>query len=190
MNLLSVMFGLFLIGSSKKFGSEYLKDEEFVTLVASIASIIGIFRFLFAIGLDNFSYKKVYSFIIILQIIFAFTLPSDLSQIRGFSKSYFLVAVSASQLLEGAHFVLMPTVLAKMFGTEGGMRVFSVGFGFVGVASLVNILFLDLFLEPESQLYIGFNGLCYIYGSFSIISLLILLTVFKEEKVSFLGDSK
>ena len=74
MNLLSVMFGLFLIGSSKKFGSEYLKDEKFVTLVASIASIAGIFRFLFAIGLDKFSYKKVYSFIIILQIIFAFTL--------------------------------------------------------------------------------------------------------------------
>lgn len=157
-----------------------------MTLVASIASIVGIFRFLFAIGLDNFSYKKVYSFIIILQIIFAFTLPDDLSHLTGFSRSYFLVAVSASQLLEGAHFVLMPTVLAKMFGTEGGMRVFSVGFGFVGVASLVNILFLELFLEPSSNFYIGFDGMCYIYGSFSIVSLIILLTIFKEEKVNLL----
>ena len=77
-----------------------------------------------------------------------------------------------------------------MFGTEGGMRVFSVGFGFVGVASLINILFLDLFLEPDSKLYLGFNGICYIYGSFSAVSLLILLTIFKEEKVNFLTGPK
>lgn len=73
--------------------------------------------------------------------------------------------------------MLVPTILAKLFGTDGGMRVFSVGFGFVGVASLVNTGIISIVEES-----IGFEGICYLYGSFSIVAL-ILLVNFKEEKV-------
>ena len=52
----------------------------------------------------------------------------------------FLVEVSLSFNLEGAHFVLFPTILAKLFGPNGGIRTYSVGFTFIGISSLASIL--------------------------------------------------
>jgi hypothetical protein len=50
------------------------------------------------------------------------------------------------------------------------MRVFSVGFAFVGVASLINTAVLST-LES----IIGYAGICYIYGVLSILALFILM---------------
>ena len=87
-----------------------------------------------------------------------------------------MIAVGTLQLAEGGHFVLVPTIYAKLFGAEGGMRVYSVGFGFVGIASLINFAVVDTLLEK-----IGYEGIIFLYGSFSLLSLLYLLIFFKEE---------
>ena len=88
-------------------------------------------------------------------------------------------------MFEGAHFTIAPTVFAKLFGPEGGIRVFSVGFSFAGLASLIQIFLNKFLLEP-----LGFGGMCYLYTLFSTISLLILLCVFEEKKVVLRSKSK
>lgn len=95
-----------------------------------------------------------------------------------FTQYYFLVAVGTLQLAEGGHFVLVPTIFAKLFGPEGGMRVYSVGFGFVGIASIINFGVVDFLL-----IKLGYEGLIFLYGSFSLVSLLYLLIFFKSETV-------
>jgi hypothetical protein len=76
-------------------------------------------------------------------------------------------------LCEGGHFVLAPTIYAKLFGADGGIRVYSVGFSFIGLASLINILIIEYLLE-----ILGFEGICYIYSILSAIALLILIFIF------------
>ena len=87
----------------------------------------------------------------------------------------FFMAVCLGFLCEGGHFVLAPTIYAKLFGPDGGIRVYSVGFSFIGLASLVNVAMMEYALD-----YTGFEGICYIYSALSLIALLILLLVFKE----------
>lgn len=54
-------------------------------------------------------------------------------------QALFGTCVCLSYNIEGAHFVLTPTVFAKLFGPKGGIRVFSVGFSFVAVGGLINM---------------------------------------------------
>jgi hypothetical protein len=57
-----------------------------------------------------------------------------------FQKLLYFMCTCISFNCEGGHFVLMPTILAKLFGANGGIRLFSVGFGFIGLASVFNIM--------------------------------------------------
>ena len=86
-----------------------------------------------------------------IQLILAFLLPVFTTLFPQFGITYglFFITVCMCQLTEGGHFVLLPTVFAKLFGVEGGLRVYSIGFSFVGVASLLNQLFLYLFLDGK-----------------------------------------
>ena len=83
-------------------------------------------------------------------------------------------------MLEGAHFTIAPTIFAKLFGPKGGIRVFSVGFSFAGVASLTQIIINKLLLSK-----IGFSGMCYLYTGFCLLALILLFAVFEETKVEF-----
>jgi len=89
-------------------------------------------------------------------------------------KLLYFVCTCVSYNCEGGHFVLMPTILAKLFGANGGIRLFSVGFGFIGLASVFNIMLVGTLFK-----FISFSGFCYIYGAFSLISLFILLVYFE-----------
>jgi len=76
--------------------------------------------------------------------------------------------------LEGAHFVIVPTVYCKIFGPDDGIRVFSVGFSFIGLASLFNIFVINNFLDA-----IGFSGMCYLYTWLSVLAGLVLIILHK-----------
>ena len=80
--------------------------------------------------------------------------------------------------------MLAPTIFAKLFGAQGGIRVYSVGFSFIGVASIVNVFMMDYVLD-----IIGFDGFCYAYSALSLIALVILIFIF-EEKKAFTGGDK
>ena len=90
--------------------------------------------------------------------------------------------MSIAYNLEGAHFTIVPAVLAKLFGPDGGIQAYSVGFSFIGLASLVNIALVSLCLDGPGVLNWGFTGINYFYATMNLIALLLLRLVFKEEK--------
>lgn len=91
----------------------------------------------------------------------------------------YFIYVCIAYNLEGGQDVIVPTALAKMFGADGGYRVFAVGFSFEGVACLFNIFFLDKFLDASGWVNLGFGGIQYLYAGFSAVALLMLF-FFKE----------
>jgi hypothetical protein len=90
----------------------------------------------------------------------------------------FSIEVAMSFNLEGAHFVLFPTILAKLFGANGGIRTWSVGFTFVGIASIISIEINNILLDR-----VGLPGLCIIFATLSLISLTTLIFVFQERRI-------
>ena len=88
--------------------------------------------------------------------------------------SLYFMCVCLSFNIEGGQKVIVPTVYAKLFGHGNGIRVFSVGFMFTGIASLINIGIMDNFLDS-----FHFHGICYLYAAFGSIALILLFN-FKE----------
>ena len=61
-----------------------------------------------------------------------------------------------------------------MYGTLGGIKAYSVGFSFQGIAAMINFVLVRILMDK-----IGYEGLSYIYGGFHICSMIQLLTVYK-----------
>lgn len=65
MNFSSVFYGYLLIGSFKTFGSKYIKDDLYLTMVGSIGCVFGSLRFFWSMMLDfNYTYPQVYGVLI------------------------------------------------------------------------------------------------------------------------------
>ena len=75
--------------------------------------------------------------------------------------------------------MLVPTVLAKIYGVDGGMRVFSVGFCFAGMGSLINIATISILLDSFS-----YEGLCIVYTVLNFIALIYLIVLYKFKKIT------
>ena len=91
-----------------------------------------------------------------------------------FTSYFFLVSIGTLILTEGGHFVLIPTIFAKIYGVDGGMRVYSVGFCFVGFASLFNTILL-----PNTLDSLHYEGLCFVYGALNLGALTYLTFRYK-----------
>ena len=62
-----------------------------------------------------------------------------------------------------------------MFGPDGGLLAYSIGFSFAGAASLINMTVVPLLLES-----VGIRGLCFLFGGCSVYSLVMLILGTKE----------
>ena len=143
MNFFSIFLGIFVIGSQKDWGKSIFESaEKFLSSVASLGGVFGAMRFIWSFLVDKYSYKLIYSILLIFQIIIGVCLPLVLEskQSDDVKEIFFFSFVMLSFFCEGGHFVLGPTICGKLFGAEGGIRVFSVGFSFCGIGSLVHIL--------------------------------------------------
>lgn len=170
MNVLTIFFGTFIVGSYHQYGETALSDEKFFTSVGAVASFAGCMRFIWSFAADHYSFKTVYGVMIGIQIVLAFTFSLVIN-----SKPLFMIWVAIAFWVEGGHFTLAPTVYKKLFGAEG-TRVFGFGFTFVGLASILKLMTMKALLES-----IGFDGIIRAYGALTILALVILLTFFDEK---------
>ena len=66
--MLSLMYGYFLLNTFKVFGEKYLLDNKYLTFVGSVGALANsFFRIIWAWLVDHYSYKYIYSSILILQ---------------------------------------------------------------------------------------------------------------------------
>lgn len=148
LNSLTVTQGVFLVSSSKQLGQTLFQDDKFLSKVLGIASVAGAIRFIWSILLDSFAFKRVYSWLISIQISVGICLAL-ISQINNQSQqqALWLTLVSLGFFCEGGHFVMAPTIYCKLFGPKDGIRVFGVGFSFIGLASIINLIIVTQFLS-------------------------------------------
>lgn len=75
--------------------------------------------------------------------------------------------------------VLVPTIFAKIYGPDGGMRVFSVGFSFATISSLMNTVVTEALLG-----YIGYAGILLTYSGFTCLSLIYLIFFYRYRRIT------
>jgi MFS family permease len=180
------MYSTFVIGDALTWASRVDIDEGFLEKIASVGSIFGAVRFIWSFMLDKFSYKRIMCIFLVLQTTISFSLPFIIEHMETNSKLQhvlYSIAIPLTYNLEGALFVMTPTVFAKLYGPQGGLRVYSVGFCFIACASLMNILLNTLLFKA-----IGYQGLSFINAALTLVALFLLLFIFKEEKVVIKSD--
>lgn len=117
MNSLTFCFGTFIVGSVNSWALSTIRDVKFLSTVASFGSVFGSCRFVWSFLLDRFSYKLIYGIMICCQIVVGLALPTIINMHESPFKYiiyFFLVCLSFNA--EGGHFVMNPTVYAKLFG--------------------------------------------------------------------------
>lgn len=82
-------------------------------------------------------------------------------------------------LCEGGHFTLMPNVIKKIYGSENGTALYGIAFSFSGIASILIVILQTTILTDDPSSYVYFF---YATGACSVISLVLLYTLFKEDK--------
>jgi hypothetical protein len=65
---------MFVLNTFKKYGQANIKDEKFLTLVGSVASIFGGIRFVWSQLVDRYSFKMSYSIVLGINLIFGATI--------------------------------------------------------------------------------------------------------------------
>ena len=177
---LSIFTGFFIVGSSKIYAMQFIPDEKFLGLVASLGGLFGAMRFTWSMAYDRFSFRKVYGSLLLCQIICCFSLPVILEYVESMrvKKVFYSLVVFICFWCEGGHFTLAPTVFKKLFGLRGGIRVWAVGYSFSGMAS-ITLVFIDNFLLDK----VGFKIVSQAIGCLSIVSLVLLVVFFKETRV-------
>lgn len=91
------------------------------------------------------------------------------------SRYLFALWVWLSVWCEGGHFTLVPNVLKIIYGKQA-TQLYGLLFSYLGVCSIVMLLLLK---SPLDEMYIWF---WFLGGCMSIVALLILVTVFKQDK--------
>jgi len=71
----SVIFCHFFMGSNKTYALTVLKDEKFLSLMATVGVFMGVFRFIWGIMLEKLNFKATYALVLILNITIAIGLP-------------------------------------------------------------------------------------------------------------------
>lgn len=143
-----------------------------MTTVGSVASVFGGIRFVWSWLVDRHSFKLSYGIVLGISVVFGFTLVliSDI-------KALYLIWVSMIVWAEGAHFSLVPTICAKLFGAHASM-VYGVAFSFGATAQIICSVLVRFTLKD-----VGYESFYYGSSALSLMALILLLTVFEEKRV-------
>ena len=163
----------FVIASVYKlYGLSNFHDDFFITTIGSVAFLLGSIRFPWAYLSDKFSFKLTYFIVLSLQIITSLTL-----KLISHNKALYFIWICTIIVCEGAQFVLVPTICAKLFGNYSAV-VYSFMFSFVGFSSILASILVRFELKSK-----GYEFFFYLGGSMSAVALFILILFFKEVKV-------
>ena len=136
MNMLSVITGYFTVNNFKKFAQlNDIRNENYLAWVGSAAAIFNAIRFIWSFATDYFSYKSVYSVLLVIQIVLSFTMG-----LVDTSPVLFAIWVSLLMFCEGGHFTLIPNALKKIYGSENGTALYGIAFSFSGICSILMLI--------------------------------------------------
>jgi len=131
-----IFYGIYVASVYKTTSQKVLSDRT-LTLAGAIGSVCnGGSRIMWATLQDKFGFRKIYAFVMVLQLVVSAT-------VWNVHESAYLypIWVACSFLGEGAHFSMFPAVTANVFGIEYGGQIFSFIFLSIPVSSFLSFFF-------------------------------------------------
>jgi len=156
----------------KTYGSINFNDDKYLTLVSGVSFACGATaRIVWGTIQDYIGFKRVYAFMLLMEIFLAFTI----TQISS-SRPLYMIWIALSFAAEGGHFSIFPPLACNIYGAELGSKVYSLLFVGMALAALVGMFFSSIIL-PLFGWYVVFL----LFACMNLTSLF-LLFVFEENK--------
>lgn len=112
---MSMSFCYFIKVVFKNYGNLKFNDDKFLTSVAASSFFCGAsFRFIWGTVHDFIGFKKVYSTILFILTILAFTIH----EIGSSSRLMYQVYIGLMFAMEGGHFSIFPAVACTIYGAQ------------------------------------------------------------------------
>ncbi|KAJ8310397.1 hypothetical protein KUTeg_012262 [Tegillarca granosa] len=141
----------FISALYKTYGETFIYDDYFLAMVGALAALFSaVGRIIWGILADRYSVRT--SFILSSGMMCIFTLTFNVTNFVG--KELYLVYVCLLFISLSATFVLLPTAVAKTFGTEH----YGVNFGIVFTATIMTSP-MSAVLTSNLQRRIGWDGM-------------------------------
>ena len=170
---LSVFYGYLIANNYKDYGDDYINDDHFLSIIGAASSAWAGFRFTWAFMMQKFSFKFVYSIMLILQIITAMTLNLSVK-----NRYTYLISIWLTIWIEGGHFTVLPTVCGKIYGNIGS-TVYTLIFFAFGVSCLSGVFVSKVLLHKAFEYF----ELFIVCSVMTLISLILLHIFFKDEPI-------
>ncbi|EAR91039.2 oxalate/formate antiporter (macronuclear) [Tetrahymena thermophila SB210] len=162
--ILSLSIGLLVNGNYKNIGKEFL-DDSFLTVVGSFAAVgNGLSRPIWSSMLDKFSFKTVFSFLLVLEIFLGLTF-----RYSYFNGVVYLIYVFLIHTTFGGVMAMFPVVSAQLFGVKVASQIYGIYWYGFGIAN-----FIQFGLVIGLKKKIGYEGIYYIDVIFSVACLIII----------------
>lgn len=170
----SITNGYFMAANFKSYGISKIPCDQFLTLVGSLSSVgNGGGRLFWGVLSDKLAFKKIYSIVLIIQILESATIRF----ISDYKEAY-LIWVFVALLCEGSHFVIFPPLCFKVFGPNVGSVIYSL---LLIVCSCGN--FAQYGINLAFRPLIGYDNEFYIFSGLTSVSLILcIVTVLKFKK--------
>jgi len=154
-----------MIGIFKIYGLNYFENDASITMIGALATLAnGLSRIFWATMLDYYIFKRIFGFLIILQISCILTLGVS----TGHIALYGLVVIVSYQC-EGGVSSMLTTHCVNYFGVARGRLTYSFMFSCIGLSSLTGS-----FIVKYLQDIIGYKGMFSIAFVLTCVSLAIL----------------
>ncbi len=161
----------------KTLGQTKIKDDQLLTLIGSVGSLVnGLSRIFWSTLLDFFTFNQVYRVLLAIQLLMILTLQWSLDTAVGL----YFANVCISMMCEGAITSILPTETLNHFGQIRGQEVYSFMFSSFGVSAIFGSLLVGLL-----QYEIGFQGMLSICFAFTVVSVLLTFVYKSAEKFDY-----
>lgn len=104
--------GYYIISNYKIVGKEFIHDDQFLALVGSVSALVdGSSRLIWGSTMDNFSFKTIYGFGLVIQALALFAVYYVIE-----IKALYMISIATILGCKGGQFVLFTTVCSKVYG--------------------------------------------------------------------------
>lgn len=147
--------------SFKSFGESKGIGDLFLTVAGSVASLVDACSRL-AVGalMDYFTFKQVFSCILVTQFVLSLTFDYVASQ-----PAVFLVCLCINNMIQGATFTSTCILYGNMFGPEVGSKAYSYFFRSYSISAIILAVTVLLF-----QSSLGFSNMLFITSGMTFAS--------------------
>lgn len=154
-----------------------------MSVIGSCAALVnGSFKAMWAILLDYYNFKPVYSIVLGIQIGMLVLIHSAASEARAYA-----IVISLSFMCDGAISTMLPVVTNHVFGLTRGPAVYGYMYSAFGASAMSGTVFVKLF-----QGQIGYTGMLVICLALSLVSAVLtyLYQFYRIDYLEYFGGQK